>query len=96
MAGARISPGVHWINVAPRRMSELSASALQNSTAERTIMAAKTNGPELERLRDERDNLWVKLSLAQESCLHDADKIGRLQRSLELVDKAIDNRMRKT
>ena len=55
-------------------------------------MTIQFNDPELERMKEERDHLWNKLTLAKNSGLRDANKIERLQRSLESADKAIADR----
>ena len=48
--------------------------------------------PEMERLKGERDDLMVKLSLAQDAGQRDNKRVIRLRRSLELIGKAIGER----
>ena len=58
-------------------------------------MTAHPNDSELERLMGERDHMRIKLNLAQNSGIRDANGIEHLQRSLELVETSIADRLRR-
>lgn len=57
-------------------------------------MPIKATDPELERLQDKRDHLKIKLNLAEDSGVQDADQIRRLRRSLQMLEVALAERSR--